>query len=167
MDSKKQILATLMNEYNAWEALLGGLSEAQITAPNRIAQLSVKDILAHLWAWQQRSIVRMEAAQKDQAPVFPRWSADLDPEDEEDTDRINAWIYQAYRDRPWAEVHKAWKEGFLAFVASGEAIPEKDLMKPGRYAWLGEYPLSAVLVGSYEHHEEHLQPLLQLFGKDR
>ncbi len=153
-----------MNEFNAWEALLANLSEEQIAPPNRIAQLSVKDIVAHLTAWQQRSIARMEAAKQDREPFFLRWSADLDPNDEEDTDKINAWIYQNYRDQPWAEVHLAWKEEFLRFVASGEAFPEKDLMKPGRYPWLGDYPLSVVLVSSFEHHEEHLQPLLKLFG---
>jgi hypothetical protein len=43
----------------------------------------------------------------------------------------------------------------------GELVPEKDLMESGRYAWLGDLPLSYILEASYNHHqEEHLEPLL-------
>jgi hypothetical protein len=47
-----------------------------------------------------------------------------------------------------------------------ESIPEKDLLEIGKYPWLREYPLSAVLLGSYEHHEEHLEPLIVLLRQD-
>jgi hypothetical protein len=160
MSDKNQIISMLREEFERWENILGGLSEEQISAPNRIAQLSIKDIVAHLMAWQQRSIARMEAGLDNREPVFPKWPEGVDPE-VEDVDQINAWIYQTYCDQPWQSVHEAWREGFLHFLELAEAIPEKDLMEVGRYAWLKDYALSAVLLGSYEHHhEEHLEPLL-------
>ena len=141
---------------------MAGLSEEQITTPHLPSGLSIKDVIAHLRAWQQVSIARLEAALFDRDPELPKWLAGLDPESEDNRDKYNDWIYQANRESPWSNVHRVWKEGFLRFLELAEAIPEKDLLEIGRYPWLKEYPLSAVLVGSYEHHEEHLppQPLL-------
>ena len=45
------MLAPLNDEFDAWEALLGGLSEARITAPAPPDNLSIKDVLAHPRAW--------------------------------------------------------------------------------------------------------------------
>jgi hypothetical protein len=39
-------------------------------------------VVIHLWAWQQRTIARMEAALADREPSFPQWSVDLDPDAE-------------------------------------------------------------------------------------
>jgi hypothetical protein len=160
MNDKQQILTTLREEFTRWEELLASLSEQQITAPLLPSHWSIKDEIAHLRAWQQRSIARLQAALLNRAPEFPTWPAGLDPESEEDTTLINAWIYEAFRDQPWSSVHRDWREGFLRFLELGEAIPEKDLLEPGRYAWLGEYRLAIVLTSSYEHHEEHLDRLL-------
>jgi hypothetical protein len=102
----------------------------------------------------------MEAAQEDRAPIFPQWLPSIDPEDESATDPINAWIYAAYRDEPWAEVHEKWRTGFLRLLAVGETIPERDLLDSSRYPWLEGYPLAFILVASYDHHQEHLEKLL-------
>jgi len=161
INDKQHILTTLKEEFNRWEALLSGMSEEQITASQLPSNLSVKDVIAHLRAWQQRSIARLEAALSDREPDFSGWPAGLNPESEDDLDQVNAWIYQTYRDQPWAVVYQNWREGFLRFLALGEAIAEKDLFDPERYSWMGGYPLSLVLTASHEHHhEEHFEPLL-------
>ncbi len=118
-------------------------------------------MIAHLWVWQQRSIARMNAALHDREPEFPGWPETLDPESEDDLEQINAWIYETHREKPWSSVYRDWREGFLRFLDLGEAIPEKDLLDPGRYLWMKGLPLSIILQGSYDHHhEEHLEPLL-------
>lgn len=161
MNDKKQILTVLKEEFNRWEELLAGMSEAQITAPHLPSDLSIKDVIAHLRAWQQVSIARLEAALLNREPEFPKWLAGLHPESEENRDQYNDWIYQTYREQPWSSVHQVWREGFLRFLELAEAIPEKDLLDVGRYPWLEGYALSAVLQGSYgHHHEDHLEPLL-------
>ena len=160
MNMKDHILAALREQFNSWEELLASLSEEQITAPQLPSTLSIKDVIAHLRAWQQVSIARLEAALLDSEPKLPEWLAGLDPESEENRDRYNDWIYQAYHEQPWSSVHRIWREGFLRFLELGQAIPEDDLLAAGKYPWLEGYPLYAVLQGSYEHHDEHLDPLL-------
>jgi len=161
MNGKQQILTTLSEEFSRWEELLASLSEAQITAPQLPAHLSLKDVIAHLLAWQQRSIARLEAAGLNRKPEFPQWPEGLDPETDDDPVQINAWIYETYREQPWSNVHQAWSEGFLRFLQLGEAIPENDLLDAGRYPWMEGQPLATVLLGSYEHHHvDHLEPVL-------
>lgn len=160
MDDKQEILQALRAEFNRWEALLAGMNEAQITDPQLPGGLSLKDVIAHLWAWQQRSIARMDAALHNHEPEFPKWPETLVAE-ADDVDQVNDWILRTNRDKSWAQVYAEWRAGFLRFVELTEAIPEQELLQPGRYAWLGEHPLALIPRSSYEHHhEEHLGPLL-------
>jgi hypothetical protein len=162
MNDKTQIINRLRDGFGRWEELLGGLSEEQIIAPGRVAALSIKDIIAHLTTWQEISVARMEAALQDSRPVFPGWPAEPDPETDADLNRVNARIYEMRRTEPWEKIHREWRERFLRFIELAEAMPDKDLLEVGRYPWMGGYALSAVLDGSYEHHEEHLEPLVEL-----
>lgn len=164
MDDKAQILVAIREVFRRWEELLAGLSEVQLTTPLHPSHLSIKDVMAHLRAWQQVSIARLEAAQQDREPEFPEWLSGGHPEAEGSLDTYNERIYLANRDLPWADVYHGWKAGFLRFLALAESIPDEDLLSIGRYAWLNEYPLSAVLLGSHGHHREHLEPLLAMYS---
>ncbi len=155
MNGKTKLITMLKDEFNRWEELLADLNEEQIIATHLDFKMSIKDVLAHL---QQRSVAKMEAAQHNKEPEYPDWPGELNPESE-DVDLINAWIYEKYHGLPWSDVHQEWKERYLRFLELAETIPEKDLLDTERYPWLGGYALSAVLIGSYEHHQEHLEDL--------
>jgi hypothetical protein len=159
MNMQAHILAALKEQFNRWEELLTSLSEEQIHAPHLPSHWSTKDEIAHLWAWQQRSIARLEAAQLEREPEYPQWLAGPDPDAHGATDKMNAWIYETYRSQPWAKVHQNWREGFLRFLELGQGIQEKDLLDSGRYVWSGGYPLAFTLLASYDHHQEHLDKL--------
>jgi hypothetical protein len=159
MNMKEHILAALREQFNNWEELLGSLSEEQITAPHFDFDWSIKDVIAHLWAWQQISIARMESGVLDREPEFPKWIANLGEEWEDNADRVNALTFETNHEKPWSEVHQNWRDGFLRFLELGEPIPEKDLLDGSRYPWLKGYSLALILVASYDHHQEHLEKL--------
>lgn len=167
METKREILLELRWEFDRWEDLLAELNEAQLIARSLPSSWSVKDTLAHLWAWQQRSIARLAAARQNSEPEFPHWPEGLHPDsDDEPPDKINAWIYETNKDRTWEDVHRAWRSGFLRFLELGEAIPEPDLLEAGKYPWMEGYPVALVLTASYEHHHiDHLEPLLAWLGR--
>ncbi len=160
MEDKLQIMTMVREEFNRWEALLSDLSEEQSTARDLPSDLSIKDVLGHLRAWQQISIARLDAALYNTEPVFLGWPEELDPVEESNLEQINAWIHETYQDQSWSKVHRDWREGFLQFMELAESIPERDLFEKGKYPWLEKYPLSDVLLGSYEHHTEHYEPLI-------
>ena len=158
MENKTQLIAQLQEQFDQWEKVIGTLSEAQIEIPLTPSTFSIKDTLAHLRAWQQLSIARLEAAQADRAPVFPDWVAGEDP-DADDADPFNARIYAATHQLPWAIVHQNWRAGFLKLLKVAAEISEEDFNTEGKYSWLNGYALSAILQGTYEHHVEHLDSL--------
>lgn len=167
MSMKSHMLAALREEFDHWEKVLAGLSDEEIHAVPAPGELSIKDELAHLWAWQQRSIARMEAGMNNTEPTMPTWWPDATvtrPEEsdnhEEETDRINARIYDLYSEHSWTEIYTQWRADFLRFLELGAAIPEPALLDAARYPWLNGYSLADVLLGSYDHHREHLEILL-------
>lgn len=165
--NNQQLVLALRDEFEQWEALLGGLSEAETTAPLVPESESIKDKIAHLRAWQQRSIARLDAARLNQKPVFPPGTPHQDSETDEGTNQINAWIYDFYRDQSWTSVYQQWHDGFEQFIALAAAIPPQDLSDTKKYPWLDGYALSDVLAGSLEHHQEHRQALLDWLPQNK
>ena len=160
MTMQDHILAALREQFERWENVLDLMTEAEITTPLAGAEWSVKDVIGHLHAWQQRTIARVEAGLANREPQFPGWPVGLDPEAEEHLEGINAWIYQTYHVQPWPQVYQSWRDGFLRLLDLGAALSERDLLDGSRYPWLEGHSLAFVLVATYEHHQEHLDTLL-------
>jgi hypothetical protein len=159
--NKAKILRELKDEFGRWEELLQGLTIEQITEPLLPDSLSIKDTIGHLRAWQQRTIARLEAALDNQEPELPTVPEGLDPDSEEDTDNVNAWIQSIYALQPWGNVYPLWKEGFLRTVQLGEEIPEGDFFDAQKYPWLQGFSVADVLLGTYEHHHvDHYEPIV-------
>jgi hypothetical protein len=135
------------------------LSEEQVTAPQFDDNWSVKDVMNHLWGWQQISIARMEAGQQDRGPELPKWVTELGAIWEESADQTNAQIYKNFHELPSSDVYQNWRDGYLHFIELGKSISEKDLLDGDRFSWLKGYSLAFILIASYEHHEEHYEKL--------
>ncbi len=165
MSMQRHILLALREQFAQWEALISRIPEAQIVAPRSPSALSPKDELAHLHAWQLRSIARLEAAVGGGEPVFAGWEGVADPQNHDDTDRVNDWIFATYRDLPWQEIYRRWRDGYMRMVELGGAVDEPALLDSERFGWLDGYPLACVLIASYDHHQEHLDGALAWLGR--
>ena len=159
MNMKGHILAALKEQFEEWEELLASLSEEQRSAPHFDFDWSIKDVMAHLRAWQQISIARLEAGLQDREPKYPSWILHIGEDWEEDSDRINALTFATYHEKSWSEIYQNWRGGFLRFLELGNEIPERALLDGDRYPWLKGYSLAFILVASYDHHQEHLEKL--------
>lgn len=162
MSNKQETLTSLRTELDRWDALLDSLSEAQIIAPTFADGWSVQDVVAHLHAWQLRSVARLDAAANNHELELPNWPKGLDPEEQDEPDALNAWLYQQFHDLPWSDVRQRWHDVYLRIIELGAAIPEADLLEVGRYPWLKDYALIEVLEGTLEHHQEHAAYVLPL-----
>ena len=160
MNMKQHILTALREQFDRWEEVLSSMSEDQITGLHTLSDWSTQDVMAYLWAWQQITIARMEAALEDREPRFPTWVADLHPDWEENANQTNAWVYETYHPQPWPKVYQNWREGFLRLLETGKRISEMKLLDSGRYPWLEGRPLAVILLASDDHHQEHLEKLL-------
>jgi hypothetical protein len=160
MNMKDHILAALREQFDRWEELLGSLDEEQVTTPRFDLDWSIKDVMAHLWAWQQISIARIDAGLQDREPEFPKWIVESFENWEDNADRVNILTFERYNTKPWSEIYQSWKTGFLHFLELGDKISERDLLDGDKYPWLNGYSLAFILIASYDHHQEHLEKLL-------
>jgi hypothetical protein len=159
MNMIEHILAALREQFTRWEELLAHLSAEQITTPSFDLDWSVKDVINHLWGWQQISVARMNAGLLNREPEFPTWLIQFPGNWDEDASQTNAWIYKNFHNRSWSETYQNWREGFFRLLSLGEMLSERNVLDGDRYAWLNGYSLAAILVASYEHHQEHLEKL--------
>ncbi len=159
MSMKQHLVDAVRDEYDAWEELLSGLKQERIVAPDLPNGWSVKDVVAHVRAWQSRSVARFEAAAQNREPEYPNWPASKDPDSEESPDATNAWIYETYRNYRWPDLYDAWSKQFLHLVELARAVPELELLDSDKYKWMNGYSLADVLLGTYDHHQEHLEKL--------
>src|SRR5689334_9849985 len=117
--NKKQLLAEMQSEQDAWLALLDEIGEANMTQPEVAGGWSIKDIIAHLTGWRKRTVLRFRAALDPKIDMTPPWPAELGALDEnDDVDEINAWIYQTNRDRSLADVLNDSREVFQQLVTA-------------------------------------------------
>ncbi|HKZ43745.1 MAG TPA: ClbS/DfsB family four-helix bundle protein [Anaerolineales bacterium] len=161
MAKKDERLSELEDIKKRWENFLNELNEKQLTSPGFFQKLSVKEILAHLTAWQQMTAARLVAARNGNDPIFPGWFInEKDPETEEDLDAVNLSVHDLYFDHEWMEIRKEWEERFEKVLKIAESIPSEVFDGDARFPWLEGYPLMAVLDGTLNHHLEHLEDLI-------
>lgn len=165
MNMKDHILSALREQFENWEALLAAIREDEIIASRFDFDWSIKDVVAHLWAWQQISIARVEADVLHREPEYPKWIVNNVEKWEENADRVNAVTFETQHNKLWSEIYQNWKDGFLQLLEVGNKISERDLLDGDRYPWLNGYSLAFILVASYEHHQEHFEKLVDWLGK--
>ncbi len=165
MNMKDHILTALSEQFNHWEGLLANLSDEQLVNPNFDLDWSIKDVINHLWGWQQISVARVNAAMLNREPEFPKWLTSFPGNRDENAGQTNAWIYNNFHNQSWSESNKNWREGFLQLLDFGKMVSERDLLDGDRYPWLKGYSLAAILVASYEHHQEHLEKMINWLQK--
>jgi hypothetical protein len=167
MTNKHKLITALRTVFASWEKLLAGMSEQEITAQPCPGKWSVSEVITHLHAWQQISIAHLEAALLKTDPNFPAWLGEADPFYAEDhVDKFNARIQEIQGSQSWSTRHREWREGFLHFIELAEAVPESVMFDREACFWLSGYALAAVLEGSCEHHQHHLDRLRHAPGNE-
>lgn len=149
--SKATLLAKLDNEWSRLEELLAQLTPSEMEQPGVDHEWSVKDILAHLTAWDQRGMGWIAAAAGGETPLIPEAGKTWD-----DADALNAATYQANLDRPVYEVLADFQQAHRCLVAQIEALSEDDLHRRIRGQGRGGPALVATLVKwRYRHLRAH------------
>lgn len=145
--TRAALLERIANERRSLEALLAELSPAQMTAPGVIGRWSVKDILAHLAAWEALFIGWYQAGLRGETPELPApgftWRT---------IDALNEQISQQHRSQPLAEVRAWFDASHQQFLALVREIPEADLFSKPHYAWQGKYRLVTYVQANGNQH---------------
>jgi hypothetical protein len=147
---KADFIDGLQEEYKGWQALLDQIGLERMDQPGVAGGWSIKDIVAHLTGWRRRTVARLQAAQHGDPEPSPPWPAHLQTDDE-----INAWIYEANRERSVREVMDESHQVFQQLLAAIEGLPDQAFLDAQHYLpWLEGSPFTPATFFSH-FHEEH------------
>jgi len=138
------------------ESLIAPLSDEQMCLPALDGQRSVKDVLAHIAAWERRCVDWIKAGLRGETPSLPEAGYGW-----EDIDRLNEKTFQENRERPLQEVLADSHQAYKLLLAEVQGLSEADLIEPQRFAWTeGRTSLVPyVAANSYEHYDEHAEQI--------
>ena len=153
--TKSKILELIHGERQALKAVLGPLSEEQLTWPGVESDWSVKDILAHITDWEQRMVRWIEESMRGEVPERPAPGMTWD-----DLDRLNQEIYLLNKERAPADVLAESDSSYQRALTAVEALAEKDLIDPRRFEWRQGDPLwHMVAANTWWHYKEHRETI--------
>ena len=148
--TKSDLLAVIRAERAQLESLFEGMTDAQMTDPCVEASWSIKDILAHIAAWERLAFDRIQAAVSGNPLKFPLIRGDAD------VDKFNAEVYEKNKDQPLAKVAAEFKDSHSNFVALIDTLEEDFLSKPLPFDWAGKLTAQVVIsANTHWHYIEH------------
>jgi hypothetical protein len=146
--TKDELIKQIETEWENLQAALDGLTEEQMHQPGVVGEWSVKDILAHITAWQTRLITTLFKAENGFTP---------DTTDGGQTvDQLNEEFYREMKARSFDRVWDDLDSSYHQILSRLESWKDKDLFDPKRFKWMKGKPFAEYIAGdSYEHYAEH------------
>jgi hypothetical protein len=181
--SKNELLERMRAGREEWDALIAQIPDSARTEPALPGGWSVKDLIAHVAAYENWTAAQIRAANEgrtptnselygsDETPGHPEeWDIgeDVVNQTEPDiVDRQNARIYAQYKETPLAEVMTFSSQAFADLMAAVEAVSEEDVTRTGAQAWTEDATLLEIIPGQcYAHYEHHLDDLRSISGDE-
>jgi hypothetical protein len=145
--TKAQLLNETQQEYDALEGFLATLTHEETIRPGALGEWSAKDVLAHLYEWQQMLFRWYDAGLRGDTPHTPaegfKWSQ---------LPALNQQIYIQYKDWPLEKVLEAFRASHRRIVELIQGLPEAGLTTPGLYLWMGQNTLIAYITANTGSH---------------
>ena len=147
--TKDEILDALEdNRENLLEAL-EGLSDAAMLEVGVVGDWSVKDLLAHISAWEAELVKLLWQAHQGQQPTGIYFKG-------VPIDEINAVWSEAAKSRPLDRVLDDFISVRKQTILQLQHFSDQDLTDPQRYSWAKRHPLwEWIAENSFDHEAEH------------
>jgi hypothetical protein len=144
---KAQLLKDIVTERRRLQKSLATCSEEEMIQPGVTGNWSVKDILAHIVAWEQLFLSWHIAGIQGQTAGRPPAGMS-----QRAIDELNQEIYEKHRDRALEEIRAEFSASYRQMLAAVEEIPEEDMFARGRYRWTGKLTLADYIAGNTCNH---------------
>lgn len=159
--TKRLFITRLMRERDKLELLVNRIGfTRQLTMPGVLGKWSIKDMLAHLLAYELYMADRLEEIVQNEHYVPCKTQAALDAFLDEfgypdfgspllDEEAPNAWFVEKYRNVSLEEVVTQELNAFTSIVSSLEKLNEEMIEKHNLY--------DRIANSTYKHYREHIR----------
>lgn len=145
----------------ALDALIATLDDRQMHEPAFEGGWSVKDLLAHIAAWESVCISWIETGERGETPDRPAAISD------EEAAAINERTYRENRDRDLDDVRTASRASYERTIATIERLDEAALTDGKRFPWTSGRPVSLFIRwNADDHYDEHREQIAAWASSD-
>lgn len=133
-----------------FEKLINSLTDLQLTTPGVQGTWSVKDMLAHLAAWEQLTLERLTSWLENRPLNFRAIKTD------EDVEWMNEKVYLRNRVRSLADVREDFQLAHPRLMEKVEKLDKQVLEQDAPLGWANGRPLWQLIAdNTYLHYAEH------------
>ena len=153
---KTELLRRLRQGKAAMDGALAALSPEMMVTQRQLGDWSVKDLIAHFTAHEQRALGELRSALR---------GGPLPPDPGED---FNRRTVEASRWHALEDVRADWERSFREVITAVELLSDADFDPSGGVVYvLGDTIDGALANHSYAHYAEHLDAVLALVGQPK
>ena len=147
---KETLNNNLREERENFLSAIDGLTNEELILPGVCGEWSVKDIMAHITAWEAELVKLLWQVSQGGIPTTVHFT-------NPDVDQINAAWYARDKARSLELVTADFQGVRNQTIRRVLSFSEDDLNDPGRYSWSADKALWQWIVGdSSEHEAEHI-----------
>lgn len=162
--NKVELLATIENDYRDLLAQVDCFSEEEQRKPGTNGEWAVKDVLAHLSAWEQMFLGWYQTGVRGEQVVTPApgftwgWKS---------LGTLNQQIFERYQHLSPTEAQQLFADSHAQVVGLIETLSEAELFTVGRYSWLSKATLEASIRANTYNHYRWASKLIQQWEKSK
>jgi len=159
--SKADLIQQVNQAYAEMSTILDALLEDQMLEQGVIEGYSIKDLLAHLAAWERLCVNWIRTSLQGEQPV--RWAPgfEIQAEDpDESLNRLNERIHKDNLDTTLRETLADFRTAHEKCLGAIQLLSDEELNDPQLFDWLNGHPVWQIIAAnSYEHYREHLRQI--------
>ena len=163
VNHRKVFIEKLLHERDKFELLLNRVGfTRRMTMKGVTGNWSIKDIIAHIWAYEQYIADRMNEIAHGETYTPCKTHNALDAFRDEfgypdfgssllDDDTSNAWIYERYKNVSLEEIVAQELQAFASIISALETMPEESIK--------GHNILDRVADNTFLHYRTHIKDI--------
>ena len=135
--------------------VLAKLTPAQIRRPKTQGKWAIRDVIAHIVAWEQEACKRLDMIMQGKADQIHFYDS------KNDTDAFNARAVKRFREHTFPALLRQAEEVRKELVARVRSLPPEEIMNPAHHhpvsVWLPEF--------AWTHEESHRSRIYKFIRK--
>jgi uncharacterized damage-inducible protein DinB len=159
--TKDELLAQLRETRSTWVSVIAAIPDEAKIEPVLPNGWSVKDVMAHVAAYEQLTAEQLNATNEHRLPEGVPDTSSRSGNEASSDDAIDAQIYAAFKNAPLTDVMRFGDRAFQDLLLTIEATPEEHLAHPAPWTD-GKAALEVIPGESYAHYQSHLEDVREL-----
>ena len=158
--NKQQLLEFGDVEFTTLLNHIAELDDLTMTKEHVFDNRTVKDIIAHLYAWHQLLLTWYNEGMTDKKPQIPAPGYTF-----KETPELNEKLYQEYKDIELKDITKKLKASHNKLMKVIESHTDKELTTKKKYSWTGSTYMGSYMASATSSHYNWANSLIKKFRK--